>query len=236
VVSAYRAGVPLAVPIVALASGLWAFLSGVDDSPAIAVATAALTACVFHAAARLRRDEFSEWWRVSGIALLGVTFIPLLIEEFHADAVKDRPAELAVLMTGAAVALVALAASWRGGLRGAVERTMVLVAVVLTTWTPLHMYVLRTGAGPARVATVLYSVLALTLGAALIRSAVRSSRVTDLGLGVAFALLVLIVRWAEAPENLLWSGLFLLATGGGLLFVARLWQRRDREAAHRSTS
>ena len=46
--------------------------------------------------------------------------------------------------------------------------------------------------------------------------------------GVLFGLAFLIVRWASVIENLLWSGLLLLVTGGGLLFIARQWLRRDQ--------
>jgi len=62
----------------------------------------------------------------------------------------------------------------------------------------------------------------------LIRSAFRSNRHSDLVFGVLFGLAFLIVRWASVIENLLWSGLLLLVTGGGLLFIARQWLRRDQ--------
>ena len=40
-----------------------------------------------------------------------------------------------------------------------------------------------------------------------------------------------IVRWTSVIENMLWSGLMLLAAGGGLLLIARLWRHRDRTFA-----
>ena len=51
-----------------------------------------------------------------------------------------------------------------------------------------------------------------------------------------FGLAFLIVRWTSVIENLLWSGLLLLVTGGGLLFVARQWLRRDRPGLAGRTS
>jgi hypothetical protein len=78
------------------------------------------------------------------------------------------------------------------------------------------------------VSTIAFSTTALVLCVALIRSAFRSNRTSDLAFGVLFGLAFLIMRWTSMIENLLWSGLVLLVAGGGLLLIARQWLRRDR--------
>ena len=70
-----------------------------------------------------------------------------------------------------------------------------------------------TTAGFAMSGTVLFSILTLIMAVALIRTALVSNRVTDLGAGIVFALLFLIVRWTSVIENLLWSGLLLVGRG-----------------------
>jgi hypothetical protein len=72
--------------------------------------------------------------------------------------------------------------------------------------------------------------MALAMSVTLIRNALRSNRTSDLVFGLLFGLAFVLVRWASVLENLLWSGLFLLVAGGGLLVVARLWLRRDGRA------
>jgi hypothetical protein len=55
--------------------------------------------------------------------------------------------------------------------------------------------------------------------------------VSDLVFGVLFTMAFLIVRWVSLVNDMLLSGLLLLATGAGLLFLARLWRGRDRASA-----
>lgn len=234
--NAYRTREALVVPVAAATTGIWAFLSVIEDSPAIGVGAAALFGCAFHAAGRLHRGaEFGRWWRRSGLGVLLLAFIPLLIEGFHRDAVEGRSPGLPTLIFGAIVALATLGLVLRKRLVTRVDRLLAGVAVAVILWTSVHLFVFRDNLAVApRLATILYSVLALGFGVSLIRSAVRTNRPADLGFGVLFALVFLIVRWASAADNLLWSGVCLLAAGGGLLLVARLWQRRDRTAGEMS--
>jgi hypothetical protein len=87
---------------------------------------------------------------------------------------------------------------------------------------------LREGTIAARAGTVAFSVLAVVMGLTLIRTALRSHRQVDLVFGVLFALAFLVVRWLSVIENMLWSGAFLIVTGGGFLLLARLWRARGR--------
>src|SRR5204863_8565155 len=112
-----------------------------------------------------------------------------------------------------------------------------LAAGVAAAWTlVVWVAVLPRGWWFTTGSTVAFSAVALVLCVTLIRSAFRSNRTADLVFGVLFGLAFLIVRWTSVIENLLWSGLLLFVTGGGLLFVARQWLRRDRSLLMRRTS
>ena len=52
----------------------------------------------------------------------------------------------------------------------------------------------------------------------------------DDAVGVLFGLGFLIVRWISLIDNLLWSGLILIAASAGLFAVARAW-RHSRPSA-----
>jgi hypothetical protein len=79
--------------------------------------------------------------------------------------------------------------------------------------------------------TALFNVAALAIAVSLIRMAVRTDRPADLAFGVLFALGFLIVRWIDLIDNMLWSGLILIAASVGLFAVARAWRYRVRPVA-----
>ena len=85
-------------------------------------------------------------------------------------------------------------------------------------------------------AVVAFSLLTVVMAASLVRSAFVSDRRFDLYLGVLFALAFIVVRWTSLIQNMMWSGLFLLLTGGGLLAIAWFWRHRDRRVMEGTTT
>jgi hypothetical protein len=87
------------------------------------------------------------------------------------------------------------------------------------------------GVRSATAGAILFSLAALAVCVGFVRVALVSGSAVHLSVGVLFAILFLIVRWVSVVGNLLWSGVLLLAAGGGLLLLARLWRGRGRDVA-----
>jgi len=170
-------------------------------------------------------------WQASGLTALLVALIPLMVSDVHEELAGVRP----ITLTAVTAAIAGAIALW-----GAVTRVRdikdVGVACVLAM-TAVWTIVAGTSLVDMRAtptvlsATMLFSAATLGLAVALIRAALRSSSMPELVFGVLFAIAFLIVRWVSVLENLLWSGALLVATGAALLWIARLWRRRDRPAA-----
>jgi uncharacterized membrane protein len=225
---AYRIASPVMLYAVALTSALWVTIATAGAAHDVVLpAAAVLTGCALFAAGRWPRGEESMRlaWRVAGLIVLLIAFVPLMVTAAHRE-IHDGAGATASLVVAIAIGLVAITAV---ALRPttAADAGVAAVAAVTTIWAAaMWSGVLPAGAIAARFGTVAFSALAIAMGLALIRTALRSHRTVDLAFGVLFALAFLIVRWVSVIENMLWSGAFLLITGGGLLFVARLWRSR----------
>jgi hypothetical protein len=168
----------------------------------------------------------ADAWREAGLAVVLAAFIPLMTGHLGG---RSAPGFDPALVITAAVGVAAL--SMAGRIAGPVDWAIAISGVFTAAWTlALRLEVFPGASWRGTVAKVLFSVLALALSVTLIRNALRSNRTSDLVFGLLFGLAFVLVRWASVLENLLWSGLFLLIAGAGLLFVARLWLRRDGQA------
>lgn len=229
---AYALESPLMIRIVGPTAALWVFLGGMDVShSAFWLGGVALTGCALYAAGRWHRDEslMRRAWEASGLLVLLLVLIPLMVTSIHKE-MASRNADVAIMSIAIAAALAAGAAAIRPS-RAPADDVVLATAAAVTVWAFASWSgALGAGAGFAMSATVLFSIVALVLAVGLIRTALTSGRIADLGAGVMFALVFLIVRWTSVIENLLWSGLLLLSAGAGLLVVARLWRGRTRVA------
>lgn len=220
---------PVTIGVSAFAAALWVFLSGMDEHSSAWLGSVALTGCALYAAGRAHRDgtPMRFAWETSGLAVLLIVSIPLMVIEVHRQFTPHSAGTTAIVL-----ALVAGAAAIAGGVwrsRSATDKVVLGAAVAVTVWIVLTAPgLVPAGVATARAATVLFSIVTVAIAVGLIRSALTSDRVTDLAFGVLFALVFLIVRWTSVVENLLWSGLLLVAAGGGLLLIARLWRGRAR--------
>ncbi len=228
VVLAYRLTSPVMLYSAALSSAVWVAVATSDPSHAVVMpAAVVLTGCALFAAGRWRRrSELMQLaWRVAGLIVLLIAFVPLMVtaaqRTFHAGGSSTTALAVAAVIGVIAIAGAAIRPS------SAADAGVAAVAGVVTIWAAaVWSGVLPEGATAARAGAVAFSALAIAMGLALIRTALRSHRMVDLAFGVLFALAFLIVRWVSVIENMLWSGAFLLVTGGGLLMVARLWRGR----------
>lgn len=235
--AAYRLGSTVMVRILGLAAALWVGIATVNQSHMSAWPGAVmLTACGLYAIGRWH-DETSEMgnaWRMSGLGVLLIVIMPLMASGLYSDI--DKGAAGSSIAITAAVAMAALSAAGRP-VRIPGDRGVEAAAIVAVVWTgAVSSGLLGRGWWLTTGSTIAFSAVSLLLCVTLIRSAFRSNRTADLAFGVLFGLAFLIVRWTSVIENLLWSGLLLLVTGGGLLFVARQWLRRDRPGLAGRTS
>ena len=165
-------------------------------------------------------------WRTAGLAVLLFASIPQMTGHLGGRSAPGFDPALAIT---AIVGLAVLSIGAR--IAGPVDWAIAIVGVLTGAWTlAMRLGVFPEAAWRGTAAKVLFSALALLMSVTLIRNALRSNRTSDLVFGLLFGLTFVLVRWASVLENLLWSGLFLLIAGGGLLVVARLWLRRDGRA------
>lgn len=227
--AAYRLRSPVMLRLTAPAAVLWVFFGGVSRSPsAFWLGGVALSACALYGVSRWHRSEslMGEAWRSSALLMLLLSFIPLTITAIHRE-MKPGNADAAAVVIAGVAAAIALVPAFRKA-RAAVDNAVIAVAVAALVWILASWSGgLGSGRSFAMAGTVLFSILALLMAVSLVRTAVTTSDLRDLAGGVAFALLFLIVRWASVVQNLLWSGVFMLSAGAGLLIVARLWRRRS---------
>jgi hypothetical protein len=212
----------------ALAGALWVTTATAGAAHDVVLpAAVVLTGCALFAAGRWPRGEepMRMAWRVAGLIVLLVAFVPLMVTAAHRS-IHDGAGATASLVVAIVLALVAIAAVAVRPTTAA-DAGVAAVAAVTTIWAAaVWSGLLPAGSIATRVGTVAFSALAVAMGLTLIRTALGSHRMVDLAFGVLFALAFLIVRWVSVIENMLWSGAFLLVTGGGLLLVARLWRSR----------
>jgi uncharacterized membrane protein len=227
--TAYRDRSTPMIRLLGLAVSLWVFIATVGTSHMNAwPGSVALTACALYAVGRWHDDgdEIGDAWRMSGLGALLLILVPLMVSGLHGEVHSGASVSTAVI-TGLAAA-IALSALARPA-RIPADWAVMVAAFAAAVWTGIVWSGLLTrGWWLTTTSTVLFSAVALLLCVTLIRSAFRSNRTPDLVFGLLFGLAFLIVRWTSVIENLLWSGLLLLVTGGGLLFIARQWLRRDR--------
>jgi hypothetical protein len=165
-------------------------------------------------------------WRVAGLFVLLIAFVPLMVTEVHRTfhAGGATATSLAVAVTVALIALTAI------GIKPstAADAGVAAVAAIATIWASAVWSGMLPQWVVPNAGTVAFSALAIAMGLSLIRTALHSHGKVDLAFGVLFALAFLLVRWVSVIENMLWSGAFLIVTGGGLLMVARLWRSHRR--------
>jgi uncharacterized membrane protein len=225
---AYRGASPAMLCVTALTGALWVTTATSGAAHDVVMpAAVVLYGCALFAARRWPRGDESMRlaWRIAGLTVLLIAFVPLMVTAAHRSMHAEVGAT-ASLLVAIVVAVVAIAGVAVRPTTSA-DAGVAVVAAVTTTWAAaVWSGVLPEGTAATRVGTVLFSALAVGMGLALIHTALRSHQTADLAFGVLFALAFLVVRWVSVIENLLWSGAFLLVTGGGLLFVARLWRSR----------
>jgi uncharacterized membrane protein len=226
---AYRIRSTVMVYVLGLTVALWVGIATVPEARmTVAPAAVLLSGCALYAIARWHRaeSEMADGWRISALGTLLLTLMPFMSSGlYHSMEKGTAVSSIVIAASAAAIAASAVArpiripADWAVLVTGSVALVWALVAgsgLLSDTWW------LKT------VSTIAFSTTALVLCVALIRSAFRSNRTSDLAFGVLFGLAFLIMRWTSMIENLLWSGLVLLVAGGGLLLIARQWLRRDR--------
>ena len=221
----YALASPAIVGVAAVALVPWVVIAGNGFDSMAGTGAMLLAGCALRAIAcwHPERSPMGRAWQVSGLLSQLAVLIPLMIEEVHREIAQEQvrfePLPVAVAATLAAAAF--------GGIfraRTLSNWTNVAVAGSTAAWILLAGWQLATPLA----STLLFSALALGLGVASIRTALRTGRAGDLVFGVLFSMAFLIVRWVSLVDDMLVSGLLLLATGAGLLFLARLWRGRDR--------
>ncbi len=226
---AYRLRSGVMVRLLGLTAALWVGVATATDFHVnISPAAIMLTGCALYAIGRWHgeRSDIADAWRMSGLGTLLLMIMPLMAHGFYTDVQKGAPMPTIVITS---IAALVAASAIRRPIRIPADWAVLVAAFVSAVWA------LGAGTGlltkwwwGATCSTIAFSATALVLSVALIRSAFRSDRTSDLVVGVLFGLAFLAVRWTSVIENLLWSGLLLLVAGAGLLFVAREWLRRDR--------
>jgi hypothetical protein len=215
--------------ILAFAAALWVLVSNIRAGHEVGWSGAvALAGCALYAMSRwhARDRSMGAAWRTAGLAVLVFGFVPLMTG--HLGGRSAPGFDSALVITGV-LAMAALSAGTR--IAGPVDWAIAISGVLTAGWTlAVRLGIFPEAAWRETAAKVLFSALALAMSVTLIRNALRSNRTSDLVFGLLFGLAFVLVRWASVLENLLWSGLFLLVAGGGLLVVARLWLRRDGRA------
>lgn len=225
----YQVRSPVMLRILAFSAALWVLVSNIRPGHEVGWSGAvALTGCALYAMSRWHAHDRSMGaaWRTAGLAVLAFAFVPLMTGHLGGRSVPGF--DSALVITGV-LAMAALSAGTR--IAGPVDWAIAISGVLTASWTlALRLGIFPEAAWRGTAAKVLFSALALAMSVTLIRNALRSNRTSDLVFGLLFGLAFVLVRWASVLENLLWSGLFLLVAGGGLLVVARLWLRRDGRA------
>jgi len=226
---AYRLRSVLMIRLLGLTASLWIGIATANEAHMDAwPAAVVLAGCALYAIGRWHEDDsdMADGWRVSGLGTLLLIIMPLMVSGLYDDIAQDSP--ISTIVITSMTALVAISAIARSA-RIPGDWAMLGAAFVAASWSALvWMGLFKPGWWFGTASTVAFSGVSLMVGVAFIRSAFRSNRTSDLVFGVLFGLAFLVVRWTSVIENLLWSGLLLLVTGGGLLFVARQWLRRDR--------
>lgn len=232
---AYSLRSPLMICIVAPGAALAVFLSRIGNShSALWLGSVALTGAALYGIGRWHEPDnrLRRAWQMSGLLVLLLVSIPLMVTAVHKD-LAPRNADAGIAWIAIAAALAAGASVVRTSRVPADDAVLAGAAAtgvwMVASWSGWF----GASAGFAMSATVLFSILSLVMTVSLIRTALVTSRFTDLAAGVLFAVVFLIVRWTSVIENLLWSGLLLLAAGAGLLVIARLWRGRTRLAVGR---
>jgi uncharacterized membrane protein len=226
---AYQLRSPVMLRVLALSAAFWVLVSTLPrDYTAALPGAVALTGTAMYTAGRWHSSDhvMAGAWRTSGLVVLLLAFLPLMSSGWRSH--PDHLPDTVVLSITAVIAAAAFSIVPR--IADAVDWTMVGVTFFITLWTAATWLRLPEAVWLVIAAKVIFSALALGIAVSLLRSAFASNRTSDLVFGVLFALAVLLVRWTSVLQNLLWSGLFLLLAGGGLLLVARSWLRRDRPA------
>ena len=229
---AYSLRSPNMLRVAAFACALWIVVIDperlFDKTQVVFFAAVPLAACAFCAIGAWHRADLSmrRAWQTTGLTVLLVSFLVLLVSDFH-EAVRGGEWRTPAMAAGV-VAAAASATLLRTRSRDIAGLAVVTAAIVLVVWTALLLSGMRQ---PQHVWVTVFSALTLFLSVALIRTALRTDDAAALTFGTLFGLEFLIVRWTSVIENMLWSGLMLLAAGAGLLLIARLWRQRDRAFA-----
>ncbi|HEX6973851.1 MAG TPA: DUF2157 domain-containing protein [Vicinamibacterales bacterium] len=235
IAAAYSLRSSLMVRILAPQAAFAAFFSLMDEShSAFWQGGIMLIGAALYSVGRWHRSDerMGAAWQGSGLLVLLLMSIPLMFVEIHMS-IAARGADPAAVAVALCAAVVAGSAAWRAA-RTAADTGVLITTAAVTVWTLASWSGwFGTAAGFAMAGTVLFSILALVMAVALIRTALLSSSVTDLGAGLSFGIVFLIVRWTSVIQNMLWSGLLMVAAGAGLLLVARLWRSRQRVEAGR---
>ena len=232
---AYRLRSGKMIYLLGLTAALWIGIATVNDANMDTWPGAVLLAgSALYAIGRWQDEkrDMAEGWRISGLCAVLLMSVPLMVSGVHREIAEEITQRTAVhtIVIASIAALVAISAIGRPA-RIAGDWAVLLGASVASAWSVLVWSRLFARSWWfATASTVAFSTVTLIACVAFIRSAFRSNRTSDLVFGVLFGLAFLIVRWASVIENLLWSGLLLLITGAGLLYIARLWLRRDRAA------
>lgn len=227
VVIAYRLGSPVMLRIaafalaVSVAVGTRYLADGPLGPPLLAVAGCAIYAAGCWDPGRMRRA-----WHTSGLVVLLVGLVPLMIAAAQREFLRIAPAHTVSQYAVAALLLAVALSPLAGRAVTIADRTVAATAAAAAGWALASLAQVTSPTG----STIFFSALTLIVGVALIRTALRRGRFSDLTFGVLFLLGFLVVRWASVVENLFWSGSLLLLTGAGLLLLARLWRGRDAAA------
>jgi hypothetical protein len=221
---AYRIGSPTMGRVSAAAAAFWV-VAVTHRHEAVVVGATALMACALFAVGSWHPvpGKMSRAWQNSSLAILLVTFVPLLIPDFHDD-VPQWSATLPDVAAGVVLAVAALSPFAR--IRSTADVVVGLAAMVVIGWFGGIAAGLIGGPTTARLGTILFSILSLVVAVGLIRAALRLDSTASLILGVGFALAFLIIRWVSLIDSMLWSGAMLLLASAGFFIVARLWRGR----------
>ena len=232
---AYRLRSGKMIYVLGLTAAVWIGIATVNEANIDTWPAAVLLAgSALYAIGRWQGENgaLTDGWRLSGLCALLLMSVPLMVSGVHREIAEETTHGTAVhtIVITSIAALIAISAIGRPA-RIAGDWAVLLSACVASTWSVLvWSRLFGHGWWFATATTVAFSTASLIACVAFIRSAFRSNRTSDLVFGVLFGLAFLIVRWTSVIENLLWSGLLLLITGGGLLYIARMWLRRDRTA------
>jgi hypothetical protein len=227
VAAAYGLRSPVMAGVAAIAIVPWVVVAGDGLDSILGTGAVLLTGCALEAVACWHPDRspLARPWQVSGRLVQLVILVPLMIHGAQREILDDAAWGSPLAVTVAAVlALAAMSGVFRA--RTISDTVAGLAAAMTSAWIVLGAQRAITPLA----STLLFSAIALAIGVALIRTALRTGKLGDLVFGVLFTMAFLIVRWVSLVDNMLLSGLLLLLTGSGLLVLARLWRGRDRAA------